>query len=259
MLPLYFGPSGRRLFGVYHPAEGRSNRKSGIVLCAPLGHEYIRSHRAFRNLAVQLALLGYHVLKFDYFGTGDSAGDGEELTLRQCLSDVETAMEELKDTAGVSSVSLIGLRMGATLAHIASSRRKDVDTLMLWDPIPHGGQYLDQLEDLQKRWHRTRPWTRNHPGRPPVRELIGFPLEADLERELRDIELATAAPPRAKSIVVLLSEDDEARWRERAGSWKPSATIQYVPNAGGHWDTETLVHNALLPYDMLRTIVSLLS
>ena len=51
----------------------RGARQSAIVLCQPLGHGYLRAHRAFRNLAVSLASQGFHVLRFDYYGCGDSA------------------------------------------------------------------------------------------------------------------------------------------------------------------------------------------
>ena len=109
MQPFYFGTSQKQLFGVYHAPDGKSARQSAILLCQPLGHEYLRAHRAFRNLAVSLAGQGFHVLRFDYFGCGDSGGDQEQATIDQCLADLSTAVEELKDTAGVPRVSLVGL------------------------------------------------------------------------------------------------------------------------------------------------------
>src|SRR6185503_18450344 len=123
MQPFYFGTSEQQLFGVYHAAESGSSKRAGVVLCQPVGHEYLRAHRAFRNLAMALAGQGFHVLRFDYFATGDSAGDGEQLSVRQCLSDLATAIDELKDIAGVTKVSLVGLRLGATFAALAASGR----------------------------------------------------------------------------------------------------------------------------------------
>src|SRR5215217_413896 len=80
MNPLYFGSSQKPLYGVYHPPKsqpGRPVRTTGVVLCYPLGQEYMRAHRAFRQLATLLTKSGFPVLRFDYYGTGDSGGDGD--------------------------------------------------------------------------------------------------------------------------------------------------------------------------------------
>src|SRR5207249_11329319 len=51
--------------------------------------------RGCRQLAARLARLGLDVLRFDYYGTGDSAGQGEDATLHTCIEDVVRATEEL--------------------------------------------------------------------------------------------------------------------------------------------------------------------
>ena len=81
MNPFYFGDSSRRLFGIYHPPKGQSPRSHGIVLCCPFGQEYMRSHRAFRQLANLLSRRGFHVFRFDYHGTGDSDGESTEASV----------------------------------------------------------------------------------------------------------------------------------------------------------------------------------
>src|SRR5918992_3821916 len=113
MNPFFFGSSQQPLYGVYHPPKARVPRRIGVVLCYPLWQEYMRAHRAFRQLAILLAKAGFPVLRFDYFGTGDSGGDSESGDVAQWTADVCTAIDELKDTAGVRSVSLVGLRVGA--------------------------------------------------------------------------------------------------------------------------------------------------
>ena len=123
----FFGSSERSLFGVYNPPKGRMARDEGIVLCYPMGQEYMRSHRAFRQLSNLLSRAGFHVLRFDYFGTGDSMGEDEEVSTAQWKSDVGTAIEELKDNAGIERVSVAGLRLGASLAFESASRRPDVE------------------------------------------------------------------------------------------------------------------------------------
>jgi len=81
--PFYFGSPDKLLFGCYHePTLGR-RRKCAVVVCQPVGHEYINSHRALRQLAARLCDAGFPVLRFDYYGCGDSSGSREEGTILQ--------------------------------------------------------------------------------------------------------------------------------------------------------------------------------
>ena len=89
--PRCFGPSARRLFGIYHPpAEGSAGRPA-VVLCNPFGQEAIRAQRMMRVLGERLARNGHAVLRFDYFGTGDSLGDDIEGDLEGWALDVMEA------------------------------------------------------------------------------------------------------------------------------------------------------------------------
>ena len=62
MTPYYFGDSKRRLFGIFHPATSRQSLNTGVLLCYPVGQEYIRAHRTFLQLSLMLSRAGFHVL-----------------------------------------------------------------------------------------------------------------------------------------------------------------------------------------------------
>ena len=88
------------------------------------------------QLAAKLASSGFHTLRFDYFGTGDSAGDTVEGDLEGWSADIETAIDEIRDIAATAQVTLIGLRLGAlAAARVAARNARVVDTLVLWDPV----------------------------------------------------------------------------------------------------------------------------
>jgi exosortase A-associated hydrolase 2 len=146
MNPFYFGTRQRRLFGIYEPAVFGSMGKRAAVLCHPWGSEYLHAYRTMRQLAIKLSVAGFHTLRFDFFGTGDSAGEMTEADLKGWETDVELAMEELKEIVGVAQVALIGLRVGATLAaKVAARCPKEVNALVLWDPVVSGQEYLQSL------------------------------------------------------------------------------------------------------------------
>jgi pimeloyl-ACP methyl ester carboxylesterase len=228
MNPFYFGTSERRLFGIYEPARSAGGRVRAAVICNPWGAEYVHAHRSLRHLAAKLSSAGYHTLRFDYFGTGDSGGESEEGDLAGWESDTATALAELRDIAGSSRVALIGLRLGANIAaRVAACHAGDVDALLLWDPIRDGDRYLSSL--LQGE-------TRGGGVRVAADDLNGFPLPPRIQREIAAVDvgsLAESLPPRS---LVITTDGSDATEAHRVGglateclsapaAWAESATI----------------------------------
>ena len=73
--PLWIGDAPRQLYAALHAAAAA---RVGVLMAPPLLHEQPRSRRVLVEVASRLAALGLACLRFDYFGTGDSAGDGEQ-------------------------------------------------------------------------------------------------------------------------------------------------------------------------------------
>ena len=118
--PLHFGPPAGRLFGVHQAPAGAAPRALGVVLCYPIGQEYLRAHRSFRQLAIRLARHGFHVLGFDYYGCGDSSGPDEAWTVPGALAKRRAGRPRAPAPCRLSRVGLVGLRFGATLALLAA-------------------------------------------------------------------------------------------------------------------------------------------
>jgi alpha-beta hydrolase superfamily lysophospholipase len=142
MKPLWFGPEERPLFGWLHaPVDGRA--RGAVVLCPALGTEAVNARDAFRRLAERLADRGFVALRFNYDGTGDSAGRQDDPGRTEAwLGDVRAALTFVR-TLGLHQVSVVGLRMGATLAVEAlGASLASVNALVLWDPCPSGHTFL---------------------------------------------------------------------------------------------------------------------
>ena len=206
MLPVYFESSGARLFGIYHAAGRAPSRRVAVLICPPFGHEYIRAHRSLRQLANGLSERGHHVLRFDYYGCGDSAGDAADTDVHQWLADITAAIDELKEIARVTRVCLVGLRLGATMAAVVAAARDDVEAVFLWDPVENGGNFLAELEDLQRRWLHGRPGSHHFARGSSVAELIGFAVPSRMRQSIAALRLRHDAPAR------YLATDPQADW-----------------------------------------------
>jgi alpha/beta superfamily hydrolase len=139
----WFGPADRPLFGWFHvPADGLA--RAGVVLCPPIGVEGRVSYATFRTLAERLVAAGFAVLRFDYEGTGDSAGAfGEPDRTDSWLASIACARETMRHH-GAKEIAVVGMRIGATLAAIDASRREPLDALVMWDPCGSGRAFLRQ-------------------------------------------------------------------------------------------------------------------
>lgn len=147
--PTWFGPENSPLFGVLHiPAGGRA--RGGIVICPPLGKEHVDTYRGLKLLAQELCGRGFAVLRFDYRGTGDSAGPvGSDTALTDYRDSIRDAVGYLR-ASGVARVGLIGLRMGAMLAAGVARDIEGLAAVVLWDPVVDGRRYLREQRALYK-------------------------------------------------------------------------------------------------------------
>jgi uncharacterized protein len=207
MTPLYFGTGQRRLFGALDPAQGRSSPTQAAVICYPWGPEYIFSHRSLRYLSGQLASRGFDVLRFDYYGSGDSAGDESEARLSGWRDDIAAAVEELKEVSDAKAVVLIGLRLGASLAaQVAANLGKDVAALVLWDPAVSGPEHLEALE---VEWTRMAHRHSTYLGSESERRRgarYGLPISDQLAKEVSAVDLVGIADKMPSRTLCLSTE-----------------------------------------------------
>lgn len=144
-VPIGFKVNQSSCFGWFHAAGG-SPRNVGVVMCRPLGFESMCSYGAYTQLAEALADAGFDVIRFDYQGTGDSAGEDTEPDRVQCWIDsVTAATTELRRLSEVIQVSLFGLRMGATLAVQAAMQLGGVQSMVMWAPCVTGRAFVREL------------------------------------------------------------------------------------------------------------------
>lgn len=121
---------------------------TGLVFCPPFGEEMARTYRRFAQWAKELGELGFPVLRFHPYGTGESDGTLAEFTLESACADAAAAVKCLRERADVRRVGLFGVRFGGSVAvHAACAARPDF--LLLWSPIVNLRQYCRELLRLR--------------------------------------------------------------------------------------------------------------
>jgi len=262
-----FGAPSQRLIGMFHAPSPAAARRHGVLICPAFGQEAIRAHRVVRVLAERLARNGHPVLRFDYFGTGDSMGDDEQGDLVAWTRDVLAADQQLRQMGGVDTTVWVGMRLGAAVALQAAAAAADSRParLVLWDAVLDGPRYLDELREkhvatLEKAFSLM---PRPHPRR-LMRdadryrdEAIGFALSAPLRAQLAAMRPETFAWPLAPSQIVAVSDPGgaEAHDLDSACRSEPARVRVVVAAHGTDWATESAENTALVPTQALFRLV----
>ncbi len=146
--PLWFPSNGQPLFGCLTRPKVPLAR-GGVIIAPPIGREVHASRFALRRLATALAEHGFVALRFDYYGTGDSVGDMNDMELDVTWQGNVLSAVELLRSLGLSDISAVGLRLGATVLGVtASGQSLGLSSLVLWDPCDSGRTYLREAKAL---------------------------------------------------------------------------------------------------------------
>lgn len=260
----FFGPDHARLFGALHRAKTHE-RESGVILCYPMGQEYMRIHRTYVELARSLADSGRHTLRFDYYGCGDSGGEATDGTLKRWTDDICHAAEMLRTQTGVRKVYLVGARIGANLALAAAAQVEDVAGIVLWEPVVNG---MDHLATLQRAHHdllannAELDGYERHQLPNCFAELIGFPITKELYDELTAIDLLATTPSTTMPEVLLLANSEKPHLNAYAEFLRERDTrLDYViaDESDRIWLKEDRRHKGVIPARAVQAIASWLS
>ena len=258
MISRYFGDPDDQLFATYHPPDADKGRDRAVLLCYPGQQEYRHAHWSFRKLAMQLASQGFHAMRFDYAGTGDSAGDPPPNALARWTADIGTAANELRELSGLRKIAIVAFRLGAVLAVRASANGLVMSDLVLWEPVVEGSAYLRQLEEAQNQFV--------HELRYPVDmfrspdELLGFHLPQEVRTALGGVDLTTGPFGKPGRVLVI-----DAEARPESDRLVAALTAQHVPAVHQRIDDTgmTAVYETqaetLLAHKILDAIVTFLA
>lgn len=188
----FVNPEGHRLVGMLH--EGRGPQRScAVILLAAGVKARVGPHGLYRRLTDMLVARGFPVLRFDFWGLGDSEGTAPEplmadlygsVSCGRFIGDTQAAITFACEQTGATAVVLGGLCGGAITGVLAGARDPRVaGVLGLGLPVSVDGSNVDkvkymsagQLDSIRGKYLRKladpRSWARLLSGKSDLRLL----------------------------------------------------------------------------------------
>jgi hypothetical protein len=188
--PVWLGSRPRTLYAALHPVPGIPS--TGVVLVPPLLDELPRSRRFITEVAGEFAGMGLPSLRFDFHGTGDSSGRGDEFDFDSMRADLDLAVAELRARTGVARLVLLAWRGAALAVEDWRARGGMADLVVLWEPVCDGAAWLRELVDADAEARKVLPPPRPgvpRTGGPDDGQLMGYKASPRLRMQLAQARL----------------------------------------------------------------------
>lgn len=247
--PFWWTSRGEPLFAWLHTAGDESRFDHAVLIAGPIGHEQLHAHRSLRRLADALARRGIPAMRFDWHGTGDSAGvDEDPDRLSVWTTNLRDAADMLKRRLSLQAVSVVGLRFGATLAATALADG-DIDNLVLWFPVVNGRTYVRELTAIDRTSEIPPP----DPSETSDIEPAGFAVTAETCRDISQWNLLRSVPRCRRTLIV--ARDDAAGDQRLYEAFAAAGVAADRANFSGFVEMMAAPHKGSVPDGAIDHIV----
>jgi len=222
-------PGDVALHAVHHRPSPETDRRTGVIFVHGWAGYGIGPHRMFVNAARRFTSAGFHCLRLDLRGRGDSPGDKDKTDLDGMIDDVLAAAQYLR-AEGIEKLYALGICSGGNVVLGAASLDKSFHGLALWS-TPLFAPFKKKTEELRRtgfflaiylrKLFRRETWYKLFAGKLNIRLILrilagkgrGNPRAGRGERNpkdsLRDI-MADLRGYRGRALFIYGSADDEA-------------------------------------------------
>jgi len=268
--PCYLSLAGEAVFAVLHmPAPG-PHSTTGVIVCPPFGWDELGVHRCLRVLADEFAAAGHAALRFDFPGTGDSAGGPRDpARLDAWTATVEAAAQALREEAGCERVVAAGIGLGGMIALRAVASGAAVDDFILW-AVPSRGRRLiremrqfARIADAELLDHGMAAEDAAEDvamADDGALNVAGFVLSAETLADLESLDLAELALPDGSHRRALLLGRDSLAFDSRLTDHLGARGVTLTVAPGPGYDTAVVdPHLSEVPWETIRTMIGWVS
>jgi uncharacterized protein len=136
------GPLGT-LRGILHYPD-RTPAPAVLLLHGFTGY-HIEDGKLFVHAARHLAQAGFAVLRFDFFGSGDSDGEFDQFTILTEVADAVAGIDWLGTQPGIdaSRIGVVGLSMGGGVTGLLAGQDPRVKAAVFWNAVGNSAVMAD--------------------------------------------------------------------------------------------------------------------
>lgn len=138
----------RHIFGVIHLPETKP--APAVVMCHGFTGQRSEAHRLSVLTARELAARGVASLRFDFRGSGDSAGDFRDMTISGEIADARAAFQYLASRPEVDAdkIGISGLSMGGLVSACLAGRDPRIKAVCLWSAAGDTKRICDKYDEM---------------------------------------------------------------------------------------------------------------
>lgn len=139
--PVFFPAAGETVFGIFTAAP-QPNGRAVLILSGGLhGTSTVGRNRIFLRLTSRLVADGFHVMRFDYHGIGESTGRAVSFGSDEPFKDDAVGAIRWMQGQGITDFVLVGKCFGARMAWASAAEVEGLDAVVAVDsPMRHYGK-----------------------------------------------------------------------------------------------------------------------
>ncbi|NLX09555.1 MAG: alpha/beta fold hydrolase [Chloroflexi bacterium] len=142
----FLGPKGV-LRGMIHRPTPATGPAPTVVLLHGFTGNHVEHDMLFVQFARRLAQAGFVALRFDFYGSGDSEGTFEEMTVLTEVADAAAALEWIGQQPGVdpNRIGVVGLSMGGCVTALLAGQDPRVRAAVMWNAVGQPQRHFREI------------------------------------------------------------------------------------------------------------------